>query len=149
MGVAMRPLSEETNTTRPREERSRGSTAWVTAACPTTFTSSWRRRSSGATSSTGPATTTPALLTTASSAAGESILEGRDLGRVGDVELHRADPRTPSLSQRLAVGAPADPGDHVPPRSRQVQRGPSADPRPAPVTSTVGMPATISGPGRR
>ncbi len=37
IGVATRPLTDETKTRRPRGARSRGSTAWVTAACPTTF----------------------------------------------------------------------------------------------------------------
>ena len=39
------PLIDETNTILPLEARNRGRTAWVTAACPTTLTSSWRRSS--------------------------------------------------------------------------------------------------------
>jgi hypothetical protein len=73
MGVAIRPLTEETYTRRPREARNRGSTACVTAACATTLISSWRRSSETGTASTGPPTTTPALLTTASSVPGRTV----------------------------------------------------------------------------
>ena len=40
------PVTEETNTIRPRAARRRGRVACVTAAWPTTLTSSWRRSSS-------------------------------------------------------------------------------------------------------
>ena len=62
-GSALRPPIEPMRTTRPRARRSAGSSAWSTATCPTTFTSSWRRSSSSGTSSSGAAIAMPALST--------------------------------------------------------------------------------------
>lgn len=60
------------NSALPRDSRSFGSTARVTANCPMTLTSKTCRHSSGVTVSTGPPTATPALLTTASRRAGSA-----------------------------------------------------------------------------
>ena len=39
IGIEILPFTLEMNTIRPRDSRSRGSTAWVTANCPITLTS--------------------------------------------------------------------------------------------------------------
>ena len=78
---ATRPLSEDTNTTRPRDSRRRGSTACVTATCATTLTSSCRRSCAADSASTGPPSTMPALLTRASSRAGTQRQEMRPAAR--------------------------------------------------------------------
>src|SRR3954464_1108812 len=68
----MRPLTDETKTILPFAARSAGSAACVTAAWPTTLTSSWWRSASIGRPSIGPVTATPALLTTAASRSGSA-----------------------------------------------------------------------------
>src|SRR3954452_12053379 len=138
----MRPLTDETNTMRPFAARSAGSTACVTAAWPTTLTSStWRRVSIGR-PSIGPIVALPALFTSASrrsgsvsgSAARSSALVTSSLMcRIRGFSAARASPssgrRTPAMtSQPFAASAVA------------VAR---PMPRAAPVISTVDMRRTL------
>ena len=57
--VPIEPIS----TIRPRARRNSGSSAWETASCPVTLTSSWRRNCSTGMISSGPNTPIPALFT--------------------------------------------------------------------------------------
>jgi hypothetical protein len=64
-GVNRVPI-EPTSTIRPPAWRSSGRSAWVTASCPVTLTSSWWRNCSMGTISSGPKAPMPALFTSPS-----------------------------------------------------------------------------------
>ncbi len=63
-GTAKRPEIDPTNSSLPREARSCGRNAWLTATGPKRLISNCRRNSSTGKNSSGPATATPALFTT-------------------------------------------------------------------------------------
>ena len=131
------------NTTRPDAARSAGSSACVTATCPTTLTSSWRRSSPRSSASTTPPMAIPALLTSASRRSpAASAAPSMESGSVTSRRMIRRRPEAAAPRRRPASSSRTPAMTSWPARSRARALA-RPMPREAPVIRTDVMRASL------